>query len=205
MNGCWVRSKRACDFYGVHANTLRTWANNNLIEYKTTEGGQRIYFVGARTDTRQLPKKDFVIYTRVSSAKQKDDLERQQIYASSRFPGYRLVKDIGSGLNFKRKNLLKLMDQVSEGKIDTVVVTSKDRLCRFGFEWMEWFFTRYDTKLVVLDTVDKSPEQEFTEDILAILQVFACRWNGKRSYSVKKQEDKITVEFNANQASQATC
>ena len=84
-------------------------------------------------------------------------------------------------------------------QLDTVVIFSKDRLCRFGFELIEWQFLQNNTKILVLDKENKTPEQEFTEDILAILQVFACRWNGKRKYTngtiVKNEKNKIEIEL----------
>ena len=198
MDGSWLRSAAATKYFGVHANTLRRWADSNLVKYKTTAGGQRIYLIGSEVPSSRRTEKEVVIYVRVSTSKQRDDLERQILYASSEYPGCRVVKDIGSGLNFKRKNLLKLLEQIDKGLVQKVVVTSKDRLCRFGSEWLQWFFNKNDTELVVLDKIDKSPEQEFTEDILAILQVFACRWNGRRNYSIKKQENTITVDFSAD-------
>ena len=107
----------------------------------------------------------------------------------SRFPGFTVIKDIGSGLNYKRKGLLKLLAESAQGRVGVVAVFSRDRLCRFGFELIEWLFTQHNTKLLVYEHSDKTPEEEFTEDILAILQVFACRWNGKRKYSDKRAKD----------------
>lgn len=205
MNGTWVRSQQACKYFGVHPNTLRRWANSNNVNYKTTVGGQRLYLLSSDSSTStKRTEKEIVLYVRVSSSKQKDDLQRQVSYVSSRYPNCRIVKDIGSGLNLKRKGLIKLLEQASNGLIQTVVVTSKDRLCRFGFELLQWLFERENVQLVVLDKVDKSPEQEFTEDILAILQVFACRWNGRRNYSIKKQKDQITVELPSDEAPRTT-
>ena len=205
MNGTWVRNKQACKYFGVHPNTLRRWADNNHVNYKTTVGGQRLYLLSSdSTTSTKRTEKETVIYVRVSSSKQKDDLERQVSYVSSRYPNCRIIKDIGSGLNFKRKGLIKLLEQASNGLIQTVVVASKDRLCRFGYELLTWILERENVQLVVLDKVDKSPEQEFTEDILAILQVFACRWNGRRNYSVKKQKDQITIDIPSDETSRAT-
>jgi len=114
-----------------------------------------------------------------------------------KYPDYTLIKDIGSGLNYKRRGLLTLLDLSNKGLVEEVVVWSRDRLCRFGFELIEWLFIQNSTKLVVLDRTKKVPEQEFTEDILAILQVFACRWNSKRRYTIDKdKKDKIEVKLN---------
>jgi predicted site-specific integrase-resolvase len=81
----------------------------------------------------------------------------------------------------------------NKNEVGEIVVFSKDRLCRFGFELLQFQFSENDTKLVVYEQIDKSPETEFTEDILTILQVFACRWNGKRKYKINKNTE-IQIE-----------
>ena len=193
MNGNpWVATKTACDFFGVTPQTLRRWAKNDRVEYKRTVGGHRIYKIGYEAPEQPSDSKCF-IYIRVSSSKQKDDLERQSKCMADQFPNYRIIKDIGSGLNFKRTGLHKLLEESNSGRVSKIVVASKDRLCRFGVDLLEWQFKQNGTELVVLDKTDESPEEEFTEDILAVLQVFACRWNGKRSYSVKNKKDQIKV------------
>jgi predicted site-specific integrase-resolvase len=135
-----------------------------------------------------------IIYTRVSSSKQKNDLDRQTAFLQNKYPNHIVIKDIGSGLNYKRKGLLKLLELSFKGLVGEVVVYSKDRLCRFGFELVEWLLLQNDSKILVLEQIDKSPEQEFSEDILSILQVFACRWNGKRKYTDKNKEIQVEIK-----------
>jgi putative resolvase len=196
MNGTWIRSDKASKHFGVHPSTLRRWADNGLVEFKRTAGNQRIYNIDSKSnELLSESNKTSYIYVRVSSSKQKDDLERQSKFLQDKFPTYTVIKDIGSGLNFKRRGLLKLLELSNKGLVQTVVVASKDRLCRFGFDLLKLQFEQSNVKLVVLDTIDKSPEDEFTEDILAILQVFACRWNGKRKYLVKNKKNQITVNI----------
>ena len=195
MNGTWLRTKKACEHFGVVPSTLRRWADSGMVEFKRTAGNQRIYRIDSQTAAVQSqPTKASFVYVRVSSQKQKDDLQRQAEFMQSQFPGFTVIKDIGSGLNFKRRGLLKLLELSSQGRVQKLVVASKDRLRRFGFDLVEWCFLQNNTELLVLDKCDKSPEEEFTEDILAVLQVFACRWNGKRSYSLKNKKDQITVD-----------
>lgn len=197
MNEHWVRIKQASQHFGVHQTTLRRWANDNLIEYKRTIGNQRLYNINTKITITS--EKQSYIYVRVSSNKQKDDLERQSQFLLLKYPTFTIIKDIGSGLNFKRKGLLKLLELSNKGLVDQVVVASKDRLCRFGFDLVKWQFEQSNVKLVVLDTTNKSKELEFTEDILAILQVFACRWNGTRKYKVdKNKKDQIETNINSN-------
>lgn len=198
----WVSHKKACQFYGVSKNTLRSWADSNKVVYKRTPSNHRVYFISINGSekTKSTLRQKFV-YCRVSSYKQKDDLDRQSMFLVDRYPDHKVIKDIGSGLNYKRKGLLKLLEWSNNGLVDEIVVSSKDRLCRFGFELIEWQLLQNNTKIVVLDKTDKTPEQEFTEDILAVLQVFACRWNGKRKYTVRHPENKenqIEIDINTN-------
>lgn len=198
-DGFWMRSDQASKFFGVHPGTLRRWADNGTIVYKRTVGGQRLYSVSNPNVLPTQSKKVSYVYARVSSSKQKDDLQRQIEMLQDKHPDYLLVKDIASGLNFKRRGLLKLLDLSNKGLVESIVVTSKDRLCRFGFDLLEWQLEQNNVKLVVLDKTDKSPEEEFTEDILAVLQVFACRWNGKRRYTFKNKKDQVTVDITSDQ------
>lgn len=202
--GYWTSSKNACELFGVTGNTIRRWADSNKITYKRTPSNQRVYFIHPTINQpkiNELDTKQSFIYCRVSSSKQKDDLERQCSFLSSKYPNHKVIKDVGSGLNYKRKGLLKLLELSNKQSVNEVIISSKDRLCRFGFELIEWQFLQNHTKIVVLDKTNKTPEQEFTEDILAILQVFACRWNGKRKYKrtiITDEKDKIEIELNPN-------
>ncbi len=203
--GYWTSSKNACEIFGVTGNTIRRWADSNKITYKRTPSNQRVYFIPTtinKSKDCKVRTKQNVIYCRVSSTKQKDDLQRQCLYLSGKYPDYKIIKDIGSGLNYKRPGLLKLLEMSNKQQLNEVVISSKDRLCRFGFELIEWQFLQNHTKILVLDKENKTPEQEFTEDILAILQVFACRWNGKRKYSngtiIKNEKNKIKIELDSN-------
>src|SRR5690606_21019018 len=108
-------------------------------------------------------------YCRVSSHKQKDDLDRQKEFMRKQYPNHEIVFDIGSGINFKRKQFLWLLEQASIGNVKEVVVAHRDRLCRFGFELIEWFFTKHNVKLMVLDDSKSSPQQELVTDLLSII------------------------------------
>src|SRR6266540_5470893 len=96
-----------------------------------------------------LLKKGFA-YARVSSAKQKDDLERQKQLLLARFPTYELISDIGSGVNFRRPGLKTLLERSSRGAVSEIAITHRDRLCRFAFDLLQHIFALHSTKLVVL-------------------------------------------------------
>ncbi len=191
----WVAIKEACKFYGKSPGTLRTWGDKGIVECKRTPTGHRVFNICPDDVYRdKSPTKKSYIYVRVSSKKQENDLVRQLLFLQDKYPNHLIIKDIGSGLNYKRKGFLRVIDEVCEGKVSEVIVYSKDRMCRFGFELVEHLFVKNDTKLLVYEQSDKSPEEEFTEDILSILQVFACRWNGKRKYRVKDGNNEIQIK-----------
>lgn len=100
------------------------------------------------------------------------------------------IEDIGSGLNYNRKKWNKLIDECMEGKIDTVIVTHKDRFIRFGFEWFERLLGKFNTKIIIVTNELLSPQEELVQDIISILHVFSCRIYGMRKYNKKIEEDK---------------
>ena len=191
----YVKVKEASKFYKVHPQTIRRWTSTGKVKFRWTVGKQRLIYI--EKESSKEFKKESIIYIRVSSYKQKDDLKRQQEFMVDKYPGHTVVKDIGSGLNFKRKGLLSLLERAEKGELSEVVVSSKDRLCRFGYDLLEWLFNKHNVKLLVLKSVEHSPEQEFTEDLLSIVQVFSCRWNGSRRYSIKDKKNKNATKKNS--------
>jgi predicted site-specific integrase-resolvase len=124
-----------------------------------------------------------------SSAKQKDDLARQVEFMRQRYSDSEIIQDIGSGLNFKRKGLQTLLVRFMRQDQLTVVVTCRDRLCRFGFELFEFMAKQNGGEIVVLSNPVHASESELTADLLAILHVFSCQMHSLRSYSQKIKED----------------
>lgn len=193
----YVNTKEARELLHVTAATLRKWDKDGKIKTIRTPSGVRrydkecIFKILGKVEIE--PEKRRIAYCRVSSKKQADDLERQKNSFRSSHPDHELVEDIGSGINFKRKGLQSVLEQAMQGKIEEVVVSHRDRLCRFAFELIEWILNKNNTKLVVLDKTDnKSGSYELTEDVLAIIQVFACREMGKRRY--KNSKDKVKTD-----------
>jgi excisionase family DNA binding protein len=184
----YVNTREAVRRLGVHPNTLRNWANANKIKHIRTPGKQRRYnvddFLGERKEAATI------CYCRVSSYKQKDDLARQIQFMRNRFPGAKIIKDIGSGINFKRKGLQTILERTMQGDRIRLISAHKDRLCRFGFDLIKWIIERNGGELLVLNKNDLSPEEELTQDLLTILHVFSCRMHGLRSY-----KDKIAKDF----------
>ena len=170
-------SKEAKEHYGVSTDTLRRWANNGKIETIRTKGNHRRYFIPDNNG-------ESFIYARVSSSEQAKDLETQVGYLQKRYPDHTVVKDIGSGISFKRKGLRKILDKVFNGDVKEVVVASEDRLSRFGFELFELLFKRFGTEIKVIKSKKyKSPEQELSEDLLSIITIFTAKYHGSGRYS----------------------
>jgi len=192
----WIKTGEVCRLYGVFPTTVRAWEQTGRIKAIRTPAGQRLYdltHIQALLDqthtTEEIstpqPAKENILYCRVSSNHQKDDLQRQRDSLTTRYPTYRVVEDIGSGINFKRKGLQTILDLAIKGNLDTLVVSHQDRLCRFGFELLEYVITNTGGKILILDHEDTKPlssNEELTEDLLSIITVFNCRQMGKRRY-----------------------
>ncbi|UQS84947.1 IS607 family transposase [Apilactobacillus apisilvae] len=136
-----------------------------------------------------------MIYARVSTANQKDDLENQtdflQTYCNAKGVIIsEVITDIGSGLNYHRKKWNRLLDNVIAGNIENIYIAYPDRFIRFGFDWFEQFCNKFGTKIVVVNNKKLSPEQELTEDLINIIHIFSCRSYGLRKYRKGLQDDK---------------
>ena len=190
-----LRLKEVCKILGISYITLKRWIYNGTIKaIKTPTGRWRIpkseveRILGGRKDTSIRA----VIYARVGSSDQKEDLERQievlLNYCSTK--GYNVVavlKDVASGLKTNRKNLLRLFEFVANHQVDAVVITCKDRLTRFGFEYLDFFFRKFGARIeVVFGEEPKDVYQELVEDLIAIVTSFAGRLYGMRSHKKKK-------------------
>ena len=191
----YVTSREACKYYGVTAPSLRRWAESGKIQFIRTPGGDfRYWFKDSSeplhvntTSTRQE-----IIYARVSTHKQRDDLQRQVDYLSQKFPDARVEKEIGSGLGFNRRGIQRLTELVCLGQVSRVIVTHKDRISRFGFDIFEWLCKKHDTDIVVdhANVKFKTPNEELVEDLLAITHSFSSRMYGNRKFGAKATGDK---------------
>ena len=166
--------------------------------------GKRFYHAGDLRKHLGMPTCDQasqqtekIIYARVSSAHQKEDLQCQIQDLQTAFPDHAVVSDVGSGLNFKRKGLRSLLDKVLNGVVKEIVVMYKDRLCRYGSELLEFIFKKTGTEFVVYgqDEKHQSDTQELADDLLATTTVFVARNNGKRSAENRRRKKR---NFGAN-------
>lgn len=123
---------------------------------------------------------------------QKDDLERQAEFLRSKYPRAEIITEIGSGLNFKRKRFLSILERIHQRNVALLAVAYPDRLARFGFPLIEWLCEQCEGQLVVLNESKLSPHEELVQDILSILHCFSARLYGLRKY--QKQAEKVLQE-----------
>jgi len=170
--------------------TLQKWDRLGTLKAHRTMTNRRYYTHDQYLEYMRIrpnsPKK-VVVYFRVSSAAQKDDLQfqRQALETFCTARGVAVddwLYDVGSGLNYKRKNFIKLMDMVEEGEVSTLIIAHKDRLVRFGFEWFEYFCEKHGTELVIMNQESLSPEQEMRQDVISIIHSFSERLYGLRKH-----------------------
>lgn len=173
--------RQASAILGVGTHTLRLWDKEGKIKTVRTAGQTRLYDITSVVGC-ELQQSTTVLYCRVSSPNQKEDLKRQIAYLQEKYPNCEVIKDVGSGINFKRKGLNALLERCLSGEQLTVVVAYKDRLARFGYDLLEKLIQRNGGRIVVLNEVSLSPEHELTQDLLTILHVFSCRLCGIRKY-----------------------
>ncbi len=174
---------------GKSADTIRRWEREGKITAKRHPSGQR-YF--DESDVRQALGKapdarSTVVYCRVSSAGQKDDLDSQVKAMEAYCLGAGIavdewIQEVGGGMNFKRKKFLSLVSKVMAGEVEKLIIADKDRLVRFGFDLVEYLALENGCVIVVVNQESLSPQQEIVEDLLAIVHTFSCRLYGMRKY-----------------------
>ena len=176
---------------GVSIQTLRNWDKEGKLKPTyVTENGYRYYSEDLLNKFRNIKnvnkiKKKNILYARVSAKDQKDDLNRQidnlKQYAYSKGYSFEIITDIGSGINYKKEGLLKMINLVECGEVDRIIVLYKDRLIRFGYDLIEYICKLNDTKIEIVDNSTISKEQELTEDLVQIITVFSNKLYGARS------------------------
>ena len=191
---------------GVSAQTLRNWdANGKLHPHHTSTNGYRYYsheqlnqVMNIKPNLNRLT----IGYCRVSSNKQKDDLERQienvKTYLIAKGQPFEIISDIGSGINYKKKGLKELIKLITQNKVEKVVILYKDRLLRFGFELVEYIASLYNCEIEIMDSTEKSEQQELVEDLVQIITVFSCKLQGKRAGKARKLVEELVEEGDEN-------
>jgi len=180
----------------VHPQTLRRWEREGKITPSRTANGQRRYKVEdiESLGMHKSKGKSKVIYCRVSSRKQSEDLKRQTKFMQSIFPNHEVISDISSGVNFKRPGLQSILERLCKGDLDELAIAYKDRLCRIGFEIFEKLAEIFGCKIIVVNNIDASPEEELVEDLIAITTSFSARMHGLRKYGRKMRKNLLKAK-----------
>ena len=195
-----VSIEKAAEMLGVSEMTLRRWEKSGKLMPERTEGGHRRYdiskLVPQKFRTIIENEKKTIAYARVSSHDQKADLERQkqvlEIYCANQGWQFELISDLGSGMNYHKKGLKKLLDDILNDKVCRLVVAHKDRLLRFGAELIFAICEAKEVEVVILNQgEDTSFEEDLAKDVLEIITVFSARLYGSRSHKNKQLLEKV--------------
>ncbi|GAA7348103.1 IS607 family transposase [Helicobacter pylori] len=182
---------------GKSVRTLQRWDLDGVFTAHRNQKNRRFYthdqyleYLGIKASEN---KAKIVVYARVSSANQKQDLQNQ-IEALERFclaNGYAVSEwcnEVGSGLNYQRKIFNRILKEIEMGKISKLVIAHKDRFVRFGFEYFESFAKTHGCEIIIMNQISLSPEAEMTQDLLSIIHRFSSRLYGLRKYNKEIKE-----------------
>ena len=201
----YIKASEAERIVGVKRRTLFRWAKAGRLPYaRRGKWGHWMFdrqaicnlasgaddpssceqsIANDRSSNQTAQKEESIeaIYARVSTRKQLEYLETQIQGLKAKYPSAVVYRDCASGLNFRRRGLLSLLQRVLEGGVRVVRVAYRDRLCRFAYDLIEHIFKHHGTKITVESDDASSPEGELAEDVLSIITVFSARMYGRRS------------------------
>ena len=187
----FVPRRKVLETLNIHYQTLYRMIKRKEIE--TIKVGNHIMYnleKYLKLQNASLKTKKRICYCRVSSNKQKEDLNRQIEYMKNKYPNCEVISDIGSGLNYNRKGLKKILEMAINNEIEEVIIAYKDRLTRFGYELIEWLIEKYSNgKITIVNkSEEETPAEELTKDITTIMNVYVAKINGLRKYTDKMKQ-----------------
>lgn len=212
----YMSTPKTTKFFGISRDTLLRWGKANIITfYNTRPDGQGHMrwdinsFRGVihKADKNIIPKPMFekaeetksekrgICYCRVLTRNHMDELKTQIDLIQEKYPNFEVIKDFGSGTNFKRRGFMKILDQAVKGDISTIVITHKDVLTRIGFELFEWLFQKLNISLVVLNQNTESEKYELYKDLMSIVRNFSVKAGGKYKKQNIEYESSKTEEY----------
>ncbi|NEO58356.1 MAG: IS607 family transposase [Okeania sp. SIO3B5] len=180
----------AAKLLGVSTKTIRRWDTEGRIKSIRTEGGHRRFIITDLIGNKQ-DNSLTVAYARVSSHEQKDDLERQKIvlqaYCAKQGWSFEVISDLGSGLNYRKKGLIKLIKLICSDQVERLVLTHKDRLLRFGSDLIFTLCEIFATEVVIINRSEGSTfEEVLAPDVIEIITAFSARLYGSRNSKNKQ-------------------
>lgn len=182
----------------VSVKTLQRWDNDGIFKAHRSPTNRRYYTYDQYLQFKGIKKENdirkIVIYTRVSTKKQKDDLKNQVIFLQEFCNAKGIIvdeciEDFGSGLNYNRKKWNKLLIDVMEQKIKTIIISHEDRFVRFGYDWFYNFCEKFNTEIIVVNNENLSPREELVQDIISIFHIFSNKLYSLRKYKKQIKED----------------
>lgn len=186
------------EMIGKSVKTLQKWDRDGILKAYRSPSNRRYYthrqyldYIGESGTTEKVN----VIYARVSTRNQVDDLKNQleflkQFCINQGIPISNIYSDFGSGMDYSRKKWNTLIDDCFDGKIKTIIISHKDRFVRFGFDWIANLLERLTgTKILVIENIATTPENELIQDLISIIHVFSCRVYGLRKYKNKFEKE----------------
>ena len=182
---------------GISTKTLRRWTDTGKIKFERSPTGQRRFFLA---DIKRITPRDFnqlddritINYARASSQDQKADLVRQaqvlEAFSATNGWQFETIQDLGSGLNYNKRGLQKLLKRIMQGDVGRLVLTHKDRLLRLGGELVFAMCAEFETEVIILNKSNEEVtfEQELVQDMMELITVFSARLYGSRSQKNKK-------------------
>lgn len=195
----FVTIAKAAALLGVSTTTLRRWEASGKLTPTRTVGNQRRYslqaFDPSFSDSMESSRKTYA-YARVSSHDQKEDLIRQaqvlELHCAAQGWTFEVITDLGSGINYHKKGLKKLLADLIAGRVERLVLAHKDRLLRFGAELIFAICECKDVEVVIVNKGQETTfEEDLTKDVLEIITVFSARLYGSRSHKNKKLLDAV--------------
>lgn len=201
----WVSIGVAAKEAGVHVDTIRNWEKKGYIKSERTPSNRKRFDLNAvisyaNANKPKPQEKVTAIYARVSTPSRKSDLDFQkqvlELHCAAKGWQYIIIEDIGSGLNFKKQGLLKLINLIENNKIERILLNYKDRLLRYGNEIIYEICKYHNIEIVVLsESESKTYEEELVDDVLSVITVFSAKLYGSRSHKNKKIIDESKKLF----------
>ena len=197
------KPKEFAELLNVTVKTLQRWDREKILVANRTPTNRRYYtydqYFQFKGISKEADSRKVVIYARVSTKNQSDDLENQvdflQQYVNAKgIIVDDVIREYGSGLNYNRKKWNQLLSEVMENKVRMIFVSHKDRFVRFGFDWFEKFCNRFNVEIVVVKNEKLSPHKELVQDMLSILNEFSCRLSGLRKYRKQIEGDETIAK-----------
>ena len=186
-----LAASKAAQQLGISLRTLDRWRNEGLVTAtKQHETSHWRYTLDKPTEgCVPQTERAGIIYARVSTKKQRPHLANQVKELQEKYPQHEVFTDVASGINFKRKGLLSVLELCLAGKVREVCITHKDRLCRFAYDLIEHLLTRARVQIIVdSHEDDASPESELAHDVVSIITVFGAKLYGARSGASRRKE-----------------